>query len=212
VVCQRQHWPSHKRQCRALADAELKAIVQRYPNLGVQTVMNAPDPSVVTLFLKISAITWTIRPRECHVHFVSLVSRAMILLDGRLAPGDTSETLTRLLKRACLELPWPELPGGTVELFNTHFAALIMIAQLGEPEAAVEILNRHVEDVEKRVVAPKDLAAFSIYRLNFLLGAAVKAKENEKKGDYVAEAKGVMERATRRLRYLQPQDFDSRVR
>jgi hypothetical protein len=29
VACQRQHWPSHKRQCRALADAELGVIFQR---------------------------------------------------------------------------------------------------------------------------------------------------------------------------------------
>jgi hypothetical protein len=69
-------------------------------------------------------------------------------------PGDTKDMLTRLVKRATTELPWPELPGGTDEMFAVHLRALTMIAQYGEPEAAVEILSRHVEDVERGVVAP----------------------------------------------------------
>jgi hypothetical protein len=98
-------------------------------------------------------------------------------------------------------------------MFTTHFSALSMIASLGEPEAAVEILNRHVEDVKRKIVAPKDLAAFSIYRLEFLLWAAREVEgDAAKKGAYVAEAKGVMEQATRSLRYLEPQDWDDKVR
>jgi hypothetical protein len=128
---------------------------------------------------------------------------------GRPAPGDTKEGLIRLLKRAVTELPWPKLPGGTEEMFETQLTALTRIAESDEPEAAVEILSRHVEDVETGVKARNYMAIYHIYRLDWLLAAARKFNGHEGKRDaYVAEAKGLMERATGSLRSLQPQDWD----
>jgi hypothetical protein len=44
-------------------------------------------------------------------------------------------------------------PRGTEDV-RYILRALTLIGHLGEPEAAVEILSRHVEDVERTVVAP----------------------------------------------------------
>jgi hypothetical protein len=124
--------------------------------------------------------------------------------------GDTKDVLIRLLKWAITEVPWPELPGGTKKMFEVQMDALDIIAECGEPEAAVEILSRHVEDVERYVSGPSRLAMYCIYRLAWLLGAAWKVKDRGKKSAYVAEAKGLMERAMRSLRDLQ--DWDQNVR
>jgi hypothetical protein len=124
-------------------------------------------------------------------------------MQGRPVPGDTKEILATLLKRAASKIPWPELPGGTQQMFDIHLELLAWLAMMDEPEAAVEIFSRHVEEVERGVVAPDYLAKYYIYRLDWLLLAAGKLKEDEEKsGAYVAEAKGVMERAARSLRGL----------
>jgi hypothetical protein len=140
---------------------------------------------------------------------MSLIGRATLLQMGQPLPGDTKETLIRLLKRAVTELPWPELPLGTTEMLETHCRALTVLDHLGEPEIAVEISGRHVEDVERHVIkAPLLLAAFYICRLDWLLSAAWKYSkcgicgncancDEVKRGAYVAEAKGLMERTTR---------------
>jgi hypothetical protein len=148
-----------------------------------------PDPSELPLLPKYSALTWTRRSTTdtAKLHIMSLVSRADLCIEGRAAPGDTPETFIRLLKRAMTELPWPELPGGTREMLDIQLGALTYIAELGEPEAAVEILNRHVEDVERHVVAPKHVARYSIYRLDLLVLAASRADEG-KRGAYLGEA------------------------
>jgi hypothetical protein len=162
---------------------------------------------------KLSAITWTIRPHIFYMHLFSLMSRGKCLELGRPAPGDTKETLIRLLRRAATELPWPELPAKTKDMFDTSFGALDVIARLGEPEVAVDILSRHVEDIERKVVALNYVAKYLIYRLHWLFLSAVKFEEDQgKRNAYVAEAKGLMGRATRSLRGLQPQDFDYNVR
>jgi hypothetical protein len=109
VACQRQHWTSHKRHCRALAQDELRSFVERRTNVEIQKVLNNPDPSELPLFLKLSAITWTIRHHELHLR--SLVIRAAWLESGRPVAGDTKATLARLLKRATAELSWPSLLG-----------------------------------------------------------------------------------------------------
>jgi hypothetical protein len=89
---------------------------------------------------------------------------------------------------------------------------LTRIAQFGEPEAAVEILSRHVEHVEGCIMALSHTAAYNICRLDWLLQAARKVEEDEgKRGAYVAEAKEVMERATRSVRGLQPHDWTDLV-
>jgi hypothetical protein len=175
--------------------------------------LNAPEPSELALLPKLSAITWSIRPRDYPIHINSLISRSNLLLDtGPPAPGDTKETLTRLLKRAATELPWPELPEGTEHMFDIHLTALSCIAAFGEPEAAVDILSRHVENLERKLVAPSYMAKYYIYRLEWLLSAAVKFESDEGRRDaYVAEAKGLMGRATRSLRDLQSQDWNSNV-
>jgi hypothetical protein len=186
----------------------MQSIVGRYGPADFDRIMYSPDPSELPLLLKVSAITWTSRPLSDELHIVCLNTRARYLTKGRPAPGDTKETLTRLLKRAVTELAWPELPQGTSEMFEAHFGALSMIAELGEPEAAVEILSRHVEDVESKVVDRKYAAKYYIYRSNWLLSAAWKVRGDEgKRGAYVTEARGVMERATRSLRVLQPEDW-----
>jgi hypothetical protein len=83
---------------------------------------------------------------------------------------------------------------------------------LGEPKAAIEILNRHVEDVERHVVAPKYVAIYHLYRVIWRLSAALEVEGDEgKRGPYVAEAKGLMERATRSLRGLRPHDWSDFV-
>jgi tetratricopeptide (TPR) repeat protein len=134
---------------------------------------------------------------------LSLNSRAASLDEGQPAPGDTKETVLRLLKRATTDLPWPKLPAGAAEMFLTHFRALFYVARLGEPELAVEILNRHVEDIERRVVAPSDVARYCILRLEWLLSAAIKLQDDLLKSNaYVAEAKGLLGQATRNLRGL----------
>jgi hypothetical protein len=167
------------------------------------------------LLPKLSAITWTTRASFKGLHILSLKSRADLIGEGRPAPGDTKETLIRLLKRATTELPWPELPGGTEEMFETFFGALDRISGFDEPEAAVEILSRHVEDVEGRVTDIRHLAIYFIHRLDWLLTAAWRIRldegDEEKRGAYLAEAKGLMGRATRSLRGLQPEDFDNKV-
>jgi hypothetical protein len=100
VACQRQHWTSHKRQCRELADAELQSIFSRMKHNRMIRVLGNPSPSEAHVLPKLSAITWTIRPECSDLHMVS-----------RPAPGDTKETLVRLLKRAAAELPWWEIAG-----------------------------------------------------------------------------------------------------
>jgi hypothetical protein len=200
VACQRQHWSSHKRECKVLAEAELRSTFGHHTVSDIKRLLSYPDPSELRLLPKLSAVTWTTRPEYSGVHTSSLISRADLLGMGRPAPGDTKEGLIRLLKRAVMELPWPELPGGTEEMFKTQLTALTRIAESGEPEAAVEILSRHVEDVETGVKARDHVAIYHIYRLDWLLAAARKFNGHEgKRGAYVAEAKGLMERATRSL-------------
>jgi hypothetical protein len=212
VACLRQHWTSHKRLCRVLAQHELTSFSSRHTPEEINRIWNHPEPSELPLYLKLSAILWTLRPRYKESHIISLVKRAALFENGHPAPGDTKETLLRLLKRATTELPWPELPEGTQEMFKTYFGALSTIAVLGEPEAAVGMLSRHVEDVESKVVDRKYVAKYYIYRLGWLLSAAWKVKEDEgKRGAYVAEARGVMGRAMRSLRDLQVEDFDDTV-
>jgi hypothetical protein len=211
MACQKQHWTSHKSQCRSLAFDELRSIFKCHNRSDIDRIVQAPDPSELSLLRKLSGITWTVRPNNCKVHIVSLITRGKLLDEGRPVPGDTKGMLIRLVKRATTELPWPELPGKTKEMFFMHLRALALISRYGEPEASVEILSRHVEDVEKGVVAPNYLAAYFINRLDWLLAAAVKFKhEKDKRSAYVAEAKGLMERATRSLRGLRPEDWDGR--
>jgi hypothetical protein len=116
-----------------------------------------------------------------------------------------------LFKRATTELPWPELPGGTEDMFRFHLPALNAIAAFGEPEAAVDILSGHVEEVERKVVAPRYLAKHQIYRLEMLLAAAMNVEDEGRRAAYVAEAKGLMGRVTRSLRSLQLDDWDEDV-
>jgi hypothetical protein len=216
VECQRRHWSSHKRQCRALAEDEICLIVKRCSKGKLLRMWSDPNPSDVPMLLKFSAITWTTRTLLKRLlldaHFDSLHGRGILLEKGRPAPGDTQETLARLFKRASTELPWPELPGGTKLMFDVHLEALSTIARLGEPEAAVEILSRHVEDVESKVLAPNYMAKYYLLRLDWLLAAAEKFQGDEGRKDaYVTEAKGVMGRATRSLRDFQSKDWDGIV-
>jgi hypothetical protein len=70
-----------------------------------------------------------------------------------------------------------------------------------------------VEDVERKVVTPNYAAMYYIYRLSWLLAAARDVKDDEgKRCAYVAEAKGLMVRATRGLRTLQSEDWNLQVR
>jgi hypothetical protein len=214
VACQRQHWASHKRQCRALAEVEFHSCLELDTQRQLMNNVDDPQPAIAALLTKCSAITWTLRsnPYYANQHHVSLVSRGALVESGRPAPGDTKETLTRLLKRAATEIPWPELPGGTEQMFCTQMRALIIIADFGEPEAAIEIMGRHVEDVERHVVARKFVVAYLICRSQWSLLAALKAwDDKEKTAGYVAEAKGLMERATRSLPGLQLHDWDAEV-
>jgi hypothetical protein len=211
AVCQKQHWPSHKRQCRDLAHAELRSIRERHTTRGLNRILKDPDVSELPFLLKLSAITWIVRPHRDYSnwHLCTLIIRKALLEQRRPAPGDSEELLVRLLKRATRELPWPQLPADTEEMFDTCFRALTFIGQMGEPEAAVEILSRHVDDIERRVVAPNFMAQYYICRLDWLLAAAWKFDEDEgKRGAYVAEAKGLVGRATRSLRSLRSRDFD----
>jgi hypothetical protein len=147
------------------------------------------------------------------LHINSLISRGVRLANGQPAPGDTKERLIRLIKRATSELPWPELPGGTKDMFDAHLTLLSYVAEFGEPESAVEIFNAHVEEVERKVVAPNYAAKYYIYRLDWLLAAARKFVGDEgKRGAYVAEAKGLMERGIRSLRGMQLRDWSGHVR
>jgi hypothetical protein len=211
VACQRQHWSSHKRQCRALAQVEYDSIFVRHPEGELKRILTAPDPSELPLLLKLSATTWTTRPRSCHMHVNSLNTRATLLNNGRPVPGDTKEGLIRLLKRATTELPWPELP--IERILDAHLKALGFLAAFDEPEAAVEILSRHTEDVERHVVAPSHRAKYYLQRLDWLLSAArkVEGDDEEKRDAYVAEAKGVMARATQSLRGLRLEDWSGQV-
>jgi hypothetical protein len=210
VTCQRQHWASHKRQCRVLAEIEYVSTFRHRSRTERNTILQDPDPSELSLLLKLSAIAWTIRSKLGHVHVISLNTRGLLLERGRPAPGDTKEGLIRLLKRALTELPWPELPGGTDEEFSSYLEAL---SHFGESDAAVEILNRRVEDVERHVKAPYYLAQYYFCRLHWLLVASSMKTRVDRKVTvgYEAEAKGLMERATRSLRGLQSQDWDNRV-
>jgi hypothetical protein len=200
VACQRQHWSSHKRQCRALAEHEYISTFECLKHEDLARILDTPDSSELPILLKFSAITWTTRSLYGDVHIITLITRSKLLITEQPVPGDTEGGLTRLLKRALTELPWPELPEGTEQIFDFHLTALSFITAFGEPEVAVEILNRHVEDVERMIVAPNDLAKYYMYRLHWLLAAGVEFKEDEgKRGAYVAEAKGLMGRATRSL-------------
>jgi hypothetical protein len=145
------------------------------------------------------------------LHIFVVGTRGLLVSEGRPVPGDTKKTLIPLIKRATTELSWPELPGKTDIVVAGHLRALTIIARLGEPEAAVEILARHVEDIERGLDAPNHLAVYYLYRLSWLLSAAVKVMDKEKSGAYVAEAKGLMEPAIRSLRGLQPHDWDRYV-
>jgi hypothetical protein len=206
----------HKRQCRDLAQLTVASIFKRHTLDKVLQMMINPNPSELPFLLKLSATTWTTRDINEGLHFRCLESRATFLRRGQPAPGDTEEGLIRLLKRATTELTWPELPEGTEKMFDWQLRSLSLIAKFGEPEAAVGILNRHVEDTERKMVAPSYasyVAKFYIYRLDWLLSAAQKVEGDEgKKGAYVAEAKEVMERAARSLRDLRTEDWDSEVR
>jgi hypothetical protein len=209
VACQRQHWTSHKRQCRALAQDEFCSTFGRYSRAEQERILSDPTPSELSLVLKLSAITWTLRPLANHVHIVSLNSRASLLDEGTPVPGDTKEKLSRLLKRAVTELPWPELSGGVHEMRGAYFRALTTLAYFGEPEVAVEISSRHVEDLERHVVTPDFVATVHICRLDLLLAAAWKNKDDEdKRGAYQREAKGLMERVTRSLPGSPRQEWD----
>jgi hypothetical protein len=212
VACQRQHWNSHKRQCPDLAQDELISITGRFTHADLDRIFNDPDPSELLLFPKLTALAWTLRSRDAYRLVNCLQRRATWLLEGRPVPGDTKAILAILLKRAALKLPWPELPGGTQKMFDIHLEILAYLAQMGEPEAAVEICSHHMEEVERHVKAPNNVAKYHFYRLEWLLLAAGKEKEGEEKmGAYVAEAKGLMERATRSLRGLRKQDWDFQV-
>jgi hypothetical protein len=128
-------------------------------------------------------------------------------------PGDSIESLFPLFKRAITEFPWPQPPAEVKKMCGTYFMALGCLRWLCEPDVAIEILNRTVEDVERRIVAPIHVAEFHIFRVDWLLAAAWKFKEDEgRKGAYVAEAKGLMEGALRGLQGLQPEDWDHQVR
>jgi hypothetical protein len=182
---------------------------RRHTDEEVNRVLLNPDPSEVPLLLKLSAISWTdgVNPG---LHIMTVCTRAV--QDGRPARGDTKETLMPLLKRAVTELPRPELPQDTELLEKTHFWALSIIADMGEPEAAVAILSPHVEYVEKKVADPKFAATFHISRWEWLLSAARKVERDEgKRSAYVAEARGMMGRAMRSLRGLRLEDWDDYV-
>jgi hypothetical protein len=110
-----------------------------------------------------------------------------------------------------LELTWPELPKGIGKLL-TCFGALSMIAKFGEPETALAILNQRVNDLERKIVGREYEAKYYIYRLDWLVSAAWKFKEDEgKRGAYVEEARGLMGRAIRSVRGLQQQNYDQPV-
>jgi hypothetical protein len=219
VACQKQHWSSHKRQCHILAHEEVLSTFRGRTQEEVSRILQNPDPSDLAVLCKLSALSWTARKTHADLHITTLVSRGKSLNKGRPAPGDSKSTLIRLLSRAATELPWPELPGGTGPMFDVQFEALTMIADLGEPEVAVEILSHHVEDVERHVlnrnvVERKFVAEYYIYiyRLEWLLSAAVKLEGvDEKGGAYAAEAKGLMGPATQSLRALQSRDWNKTV-
>jgi hypothetical protein len=210
LACQRQHWTSHKRECHIMAAQEFLSTFGDLKEGGLIKIINNPGPSDLPLLPKLSAITWTNRVGD--MHFGSLHGRGILLDKGCPLPGDTKETLNRLLKRAATELPWPELPGDTRRLFMVQMTALAMIARFGEPEAALEILNHHVKDVDGRIIVPKYVAMYYLYRLDWLLATAVRVEEGDgNRGAYVAEAKGLMERLRRSLRDLQPEDWTAEV-
>jgi hypothetical protein len=102
-----------------------------------------------------------------------------------------------------------ELAGQRRIGFEAYFHTVTFVGLFGEEVAAVETLRRHAEDVERRVGAPNLVAKYYVCRLQALLAAAEKIEE--RRGAYVAEAKGVMERATRSLRGLQSEDWDNIV-
>jgi hypothetical protein len=154
---------------------------RRYSREEFFRIMTDPDPSELPLLLKVSAISWTTRPTCNDWHFISVIHRATSIIKGRPAPGDTKETLLRLLKRATSELAWPELPKGTEKLFLMCFRALSLIAGFGEPAAALAILDRHVNDLENKVVDREYAAKFYVFRLDWLLSAALKAVDEEGK-------------------------------
>jgi hypothetical protein len=212
VACQRQHWTLHKHQCRHLAEAEYHSIIERRSEDEIQRMFDNPQPSDYSLLLKLSAISWTLRPHLNIMHVISLRRRAALLEVWRPAPGDTKEKVVCLLKRAATELSWPELPAGTEDMFNAFFRALNLIATFGEPEVAVEILSRHVEDVEKHLTAPNHLAIYLIYRLDWLLLVAWDSRsDTEKGGTSVSEARGMLKRVTGSLRGLQSGDWSGYV-
>jgi hypothetical protein len=205
----------HKRQRRALAEDEIRSIFDRTGEREMSRIWKHPEPSNLPLLLKFSAISWTTRPDNYDWHFRTLVSRAALLEKAGPALGDTKERLLGLLKRAALEAPtpWSEHPGEMEHLSETYMRSLTAIARFGEPQAAVEILNRRVKDEERNRMTPRVVAKHYLYRLVLLLAAAaVKSEGDERKRcAYVAEAKGLMERATRSLRGLHKQDWDEVV-
>jgi hypothetical protein len=100
-------------------------------------------------------------------------------------------------------------PRGTKAFFDVCLEALSYVAVFDGPEAALEILDRHVDDVERKVVAPNHLVKYYLHRLEWVLAAALNVEG--KRDAYVAEAKGLMKRATRDMRAMQLEDWDGQV-
>jgi hypothetical protein len=211
AACQRQHWTSHKRQCLALAEHEFASTFGHYTEDKMAVFVNNPGPSDVQLLLKLSALSWTLRSGYAYLHFASLNGRAILLHDERPAPGDTKEGLLRLLRRAATEFGILDLYRSTPIAFEEHLENLSWTARLGEPETAVDIFRCHTGHVnlERQGVAPESLATYYIRRSECVLLAAVKFERDEgRRGAFVAEANGVMERATRTLQGLQLEELD----
>jgi hypothetical protein len=80
------------------------------------------------LLPKLSALSWTCRPGSSALHIGILNCRAMLELE-RPVRGDTAETLTRLLKRAAMELPWPDLPMQAEDMFQLQMMLLTRISR-----------------------------------------------------------------------------------
>jgi hypothetical protein len=94
-------------------------------------------------------------------------------------------------------------------MFERQMVALDLIADLGEPGAAVEILNRHMEDVKRHVVARNQIVMYYICGLEWLLKAAW--WDEGKRGAHVAEVKALVDQVTRSVRGLRSEDWDEPV-
>jgi hypothetical protein len=178
----------------------------RYTEAEMERILNDPDASELALLSKLSALAWTMRGDHSQYYLLTLKARAGLLGEERPVPGDTKELLLRLLKR-------PELRGEGIELmFEGQLTALTIIGEYGEPGVAVEILNRHVEDMERHLIAPRHVREYHVNRVQLLLAAASTLEgEEAKKGAYVAEAKTLMMKATRYLRGMEQDDWDGYV-